>query len=109
MSALSLLTKLHFCNWLTRVFGHKSNPIQYKRRARFRSLAFEALESRLAPATVTQAGTVLAITLDTVNEQIAFTSNGATYAVTTSNPSFAGGPLANFVSAGNAGTITAAG
>src|SRR5438270_631358 len=51
---------------------------------RFRPF-LEQLEDRLSPATFSTSGTALTITLDHINEAITTQSNGASYALTSSD------------------------
>jgi hypothetical protein len=101
-------SRFPFRSWVKHLF-QKSPASSRKRHGRRVPLWLERLEGRITPASVTQVGGVLTISLNTTNEALALTSAGATYNVTTT-ATFSGAGGANFAGLGTAtGTITAAG
>lgn len=72
--------------WVKRLFSAKTSPARRTRPTARPSLL--RLEDRTVPATLTEAGTTLVITLDEMNEELTVLSAGATYSFTTSGSKF---------------------
>ena len=98
MARSTFLSKLPFRSWINGLAREKRRQNPRKQRSRSPPLWVEQLESRLTPATVSQAGTILTVNLDTANEAISFSSTGGTYTLTTSNPTLIGANTAKSVS-----------
>jgi hypothetical protein len=108
MATATSLPTLRFRAWIKTLARQNGRVDPRQQRNRSALLLVDPLESRLAPATVSQAGTILTVNLDTGNESISFRSGGGSYTLTTSNPTLTGATTANFVNNGdNTGTITA--
>jgi hypothetical protein len=91
-------------SWLPRAF-RKSEARPHRDRGRWRP-RLEWLEDRLAPATVSQTGSVLTISMDHANENLAIVSAGAVYTVTAASGFTVVGTPSNFTAVGPTGTIT---
>jgi hypothetical protein len=96
-------------SWLRTLFQRKPQPWRRLPAPRAR-LVLERLEDRLAPASVSQVGSVLTITLDQSGENLGIASAGSTYSVAADGGFFNDTP--NFIinqTDPREGTITASG
>ncbi|HMF19767.1 MAG TPA: hypothetical protein VKE98_21360, partial [Gemmataceae bacterium] len=109
MSNSITAAKSSWGSWLRTLFHRKALPHRKAPAPRSR-LVLERLEDRLAPASVSQVGSVLTITLDQSGENLGIASAGSTYRVAADGGFFNDTP--NFTrnpSDQREGTITASG
>lgn len=86
MFLTSFVSRIPFRRWLNNLTG----PRSHKRSAAPRRLAVEQLEDRLVPASFSQTGSVLTITLDNANELLTIAASGADTIDLTTTATFTG-------------------
>ena len=103
MSRFSFASKLPFRFSLKEFFGSRKRCDRQVRRS---ALLLEQLESRITPANVSQAGSVLTLSFDNPGEVLAIHATSPTNIQVTTNAGFTVvGTPANFSNTGNTGTI----
>ena len=100
----------NFARWL-KSLSKPARRIQLRKWPADRPrLQVQLLEDRLAPATLTESGTILTVTLNNTNEFLGITSAGTSYTLSSTNPIVDGGITAGRATFGGTnGTVTADG
>ena len=84
----SILSKLSFVKFLRR--GTRGETFVRRPRAKYSRLALEILEDRLAPAAFSQSGTIIVLTLNSLNEALQVHATSANHYEFSSTANFTG-------------------